>query len=167
MDLQRAFSSSSTNPQFVYDVFLSYRGNDTRNNFTAHLLNALRLRGIDTFEDNELWRGEEISSALCKAIEDSRISIIILSKNYASSTWCLNELIKILQCKETKKQMVLPIFYHVDPSQVRNQKGSVRKAFIKHESRFKDEMEKVKKWKSGLKQVANLSGYHLKKETYF
>ncbi|KAG7945423.1 hypothetical protein I3843_15G150700 [Carya illinoinensis] len=61
--------------------------------------------------------------------------------------------------------MVLPIFYHVDPSQVRNQKGSVRKAFIKHESRFKDEMEKVKKWKSGLKQVANLSGYHLKKET--
>ncbi|KAF5469550.1 hypothetical protein F2P56_013614 [Juglans regia] len=166
MDLQRAaFSSSSTNPdRCVYDVFLSFRGNDTRNNFTAHLLNALRLRGIDTYVDNELRRGVDISSALSKAIEDSRISIIILSKNYTSSTWCLNELIKILECKETKQQMVLPIFYHIDPSQVRNQKGSFRKAFIKHENRFKDDMEKVNKWKAGLKQVANLSGFHLKKE---
>lgn len=167
MDLQRAFSSYSTNSRWVHDVFLSFRGNDTRNNFTAHLLNALSLRGIHTYADNKLRRGEEISSALFKAIEELRISIIVLSKNYASSTWCLNELIKILECKETNRQLVLPIFYHIKPSHARNQKRSFKKAFIKHENRFKDDMEKVNKWKAGLKQVANVSGFYLKKGRYF
>ncbi len=90
-------SSSSITHQWTYDVFLSFRGTDTRSNFTSHLYNSLHKKVINTFIDDELIRGEEISPALLKAIEGSRISIVILSKNYATSTWCLEELLKILE----------------------------------------------------------------------
>ncbi|KAF5469455.1 hypothetical protein F2P56_013529 [Juglans regia] len=114
-----------------HDVFLSFRGEDVRHNFISHLYHALDQRGINTYIDNNLERGEEISPALFKAIEGSMISIIVLSRNYAESRWCLNELLKILDCKETMKQIVLPIFYDVDPSEVRHQKGIFGESFDK------------------------------------
>jgi hypothetical protein len=154
-------SSSSVTPQWAYDVFLSFRGEDTRNNFTAHLYAALDQKGINTYIDNALERGENISPALLKAIEESRISVIILSQNYASSSWCLDELAMILECKETKGQIVLPVFYKVDPSEVRYQRNSFGEAFVKYEERFKDDQMKVQRWKIALTQVANLSGCDL------
>ncbi|KAL5776135.1 hypothetical protein ACOSP7_009061 [Xanthoceras sorbifolium] len=136
-------SSSCSNIQWKYDVFLSFRGEDTRNNFTDHLYTALDHKGIYTY-DKRLERGKEISSELLEAVEESRFSVIILSKNYASSTWCLDELAKIVDCMETKKQIVLPIFYDVDPSVVRKQTEEFKKSFDKHEEDFKDDKVKVK-----------------------
>ena len=82
---KRASSSSFT--QFKnFDVFLSFRGEDTRLGFIGHLYNALRQRGINTFIDDNLKKGEEISIGLLKIIESSMISIIVFSENYASST---------------------------------------------------------------------------------
>ncbi|KAB1200558.1 TMV resistance protein N [Morella rubra] len=152
-------ASSSTDP-CAYDVFLSFRGEDTRNNFTAHLHDALDRKGIKAYIDDELRRGEEISPALYEAIEESKISVIVLSKNYPSSTWCLDELVKILECKDTKQQLVLPVFYNVDPSEVRHHRGNIGKALSKLEQRFKDGM-KLQRWKAALKEVANLSGFRL------
>ncbi|XP_059451016.1 disease resistance protein RPV1-like [Corylus avellana] len=155
-------SSSSFSYQSGYDVFLSFRGKDTRNNFTSHLYAAFNQKGINTYIDNALERGENISPALLKAIEESRISVIILSQNYASSSWCLDELATILECKERKGQIVLPVFYKVDSSEVRHQRNCFREAFLKHEERFRDDQMKVQKWKTALKEVANLSGWDLK-----
>jgi hypothetical protein len=154
-------SSSSSTSQQVYDVFLSFRGKDTRKNFTGHLYAALRRNGINIFMDNELRSGKEISLTLLKAIEESRISIIVLSKNYSSSQWCLDELMKILECRKTMGQNVLPLFYNVDPSEVRNQTNSIGEAFFKLEERFKDNEMKVNGWKTALRDVANLSGMPL------
>ena len=159
-------SSSSFNHQYKYDVFLSFRGEDTRNGFTSHLNGILRDRGITTFIDDELRRGEEISAELLEAIESSRISIIIFSQNYAFSTWCLDELVKILDCKK-KGQIVLPVFYKVDPSDVRNQKGKFGEALAKHEKRFKDNMEKVQGWRNALTETGKISGWHYKNEYVF
>ena len=79
-------SSSSSSFERGYDVFLSFRGEDTRNNFTAHLCKELRTKGINTFiDDDKLDRGQVISPALVAAIENSMFSIIVLSENYASS----------------------------------------------------------------------------------
>nr|XP_048336978.1 disease resistance protein RPV1-like [Ziziphus jujuba var. spinosa] len=129
------FSSSSRRTE--YDVFLSFRGEDTRNNFTSHLYSALCQKGIYTFlDDDKLERGKSISPELLKAIENSRCSVIVLSENYASSSWCLDELVKILECREAFKQIVLPIFYHVDPSHVRKQIGSFGKPFHRYEQDF-------------------------------
>ncbi|XP_047264852.1 disease resistance protein RUN1-like isoform X2 [Capsicum annuum] len=152
-------SSTSSQTQWSYDVFLSFRGEDTRNNFTGHLYTRLCQVGVNTFiDDEELRKGDVISTKLEKAIEDSRISIIVFSKSYASSSWCLDELVKILECKEQLKQTVLPIFYDVDPSHVRKQTGEFGKAFVTLKERsFTD--ERVEKWRAALTEAANLSGW--------
>lgn len=153
-------ASSSLTGQGKYDVFLSFRGEDTRKNFTDHLYVALDQKGIFIFRDEEeLERGTEISSELLKAIEESRISIVILSKSYASSTWCLDELEKIVECREMKDQKVFPVFYGVDPSEVRKQTGEIGKAFLKHEEDIDE--GRIKRWRSALNKLGNISSYHL------
>ncbi|KAK2644006.1 hypothetical protein Ddye_019201 [Dipteronia dyeriana] len=128
---------SGSNPP-KYDVFLSFRGEDTRNTFTGHLYAALCRSKIETFIDgSEVRTGDEISSSLSIAIRSSSLSIIIFSKDYASSTWCLNELLEILECHKTREHAILPIFYHVTPSEIRKQTGTYGEAFAMHEERFK------------------------------
>ena len=151
-------SSSSSTHQWDYDVFLSFRGEDTRNNFTSHLYKALCDKGINTFMDDSLQKGEEISMELVKAIESSMISIVIFSKNFASSTWCLNELVKIFECRNNG-QLIYPIFYKVSPSEIRKQDGEFGIALAEHEEKFKDDKEKVPRWKTTLTEAANLSGF--------
>ncbi|KAG7942521.1 hypothetical protein I3843_16G107200, partial [Carya illinoinensis] len=158
-------SSSSLFPSlhwWTYDVFLNFRGEDTRKGFTAHLHDALRQKNINTYIDNKLPRGEKISPALLKAIKSSRITIVILSKDYASSTWCLDELMKILECEKrtTKQQKVIPVFYNVNPTEVRHQRESFGEALAKLKDRLKDEM-KGQRWEEALKEVATLSGFTL------
>ena len=154
-------SSFSSSRRWIYDVFLSFRGKDTRNNFIDHLYAALQRSGIFTFRDNErLERGKSISPELLKAIEESRFAIVILSRNYASSTWCLDELAKIIRCMKEMEMTVLPIFYEVEPSDVRKQKGTFAQAFAEHKERFKENTEKVQTWRAALREVANLSGWH-------
>ncbi|KAL6315581.1 hypothetical protein AAG906_000887 [Vitis piasezkii] len=127
-DLHTCFSMASTSAgdAYSYQVFLSFRGADTRTNFTDHLYTALVANGIRTFRDNEgVEKGGEIKLHLIKAIELSRISVIVLSKNYAHSKWCLEELLKIVES---------------------NQEGNDTK------------------WRSALREVANLAGYELQTE---
>ncbi|KAK8712334.1 hypothetical protein V6N13_147574 [Hibiscus sabdariffa] len=66
-----------------------------------------------------------------------------------------------MHCKNLNPQhyFVLPVFYHVDPSDVRNQRGSFSDAFAKHEKNFKHDVEKVKSWRTALTQAANSSGW--------
>lgn len=113
-------SSSSTEPsRNYYDVFLSFSGKDTRNKFTDHLYHKLVDTGISTFRDNnELHQGKKISPDLFAAIENSKISIPILSVNYGTSKWCLNELVRMMECQYKTEHIVLPIFYNVEPSHV-------------------------------------------------
>nr|ABF81414.1 TIR-NBS-LRR type disease resistance protein [Populus trichocarpa] len=140
-----------------------FRGKDTRDNFTSHLYSNLKQRGIDVYmDDRELERGKTIEPALWKAIEESRFSVIIFSKDYASSPWCLDELVKIVQCMKEMGQSVLPVFYDVDPSEVAEQKGQYEKAFVEHEQNFKENLEKVQNWKDCLSTVANLSGWDVR-----
>ncbi|KAH9782186.1 ADP-ribosyl cyclase/cyclic ADP-ribose hydrolase [Citrus sinensis] len=160
-----ASSSIHNVPHWPYDAFLSFRGANTRKSFISHLYAALNGKGIYVFKDDkELERGASISPGLLKAIEDSRISIIVFSQNYASSTWCLDELVKIVQCKNKNdhQQMIFPIFYDVEPTVVRKQTGSFREAFSKHEEAYRENLEKVKNWRDALKEVANISGWELK-----
>ena len=156
-------SSSSCTRQWSHDIFLSFRGEDTRYGFTGHLYTALCNYGLNTFFDKNLERGEEISKELLKTIEMSMISIVVLSENYASSSWCLDELVKILECRNTGWiRKVYPIFYKVTPSEVRNNEGKFGIALDNHEKKFKDDMEKVKRWREALIEVANLSGHEYK-----
>ncbi|KAM4070558.1 hypothetical protein ACB094_12G174000 [Castanea mollissima] len=154
-------SSSSSCPRWKYHVFLSFCGVDTRMNFTDHLYTALKQKSIITFRDDEkLERGKYISPELLKVIEESKYAIIVLSTNYAFLKWCLKELAKIVECKEKTGLTVLPVFYHVDPSDVRNQRGIFAEAFAKHEE-DKVNIEDVQVWKAALKDVGHISGWHV------
>ena len=151
--------SSSSTRQWKYEVFLSFRG-DTRKSFTDHLYAALTRNGIITFRDEEeLERGQSISK-LFEAIEESHIAIIF-SKNYASSNWCLKELAKINECRKEIGLIVLPIFYNVEPSNIKKQTGTFEQAFIDHQKCYEVNIKEVETWRAALKEVANISGWHL------
>ncbi|CAN6720180.1 unnamed protein product [Malus baccata var. baccata] len=181
-------ASSSSGPQWKYEVFINFRGEDTRKGFVSHLYRALRQKTVNTFIDaEELGKGDRLSELLT-VIRESRLSIVVFSQDYASSTWCLKELVEILKCKDTKEQIVLPIFYEVDPSDVRKLKGSFAEAFAKHERHSKvdvkeaqscmsalwrkfaeafdqhdhdsnAEMEEVQSWRAALTTATSLSGW--------
>ncbi|CAN6699570.1 unnamed protein product [Malus baccata var. baccata] len=168
MTAHEAFCSSfSKSKLWSYDVFLSFSGVDTRNGFTGHLHTALKDKGYKVFmDDDDLERGKQIKQELFRAIEESMISIIVFSKRYADSSWCLDELVKIMECRYKLGRHVLPIFYHVDPSHVRKQDGDVAIAFKKHEEGIGEEKddkkrERVNQWRVALTEAANLSGHHL------
>ncbi|XP_050240660.1 TMV resistance protein N-like isoform X2 [Quercus robur] len=154
-------SSSSSTCRWKYDVFLSFRGEDTRTGFTTYLYKALEQKGINTFMDDKLPRGEEISAELLKTIEESMILVIVFSKNYAESKWCLDELVKIVECSENDQMVLLrPIFYNVEPREVRNQLGNFGIALANHEKEFKDNMGKMPRWREALSKAASVSGWH-------
>ncbi|XAR49181.1 hypothetical protein NMG60_11032282 [Bertholletia excelsa] len=165
MATSRTQEASSSTSHFAYQVFLSFRGKEIRRSFIDHLYTALVQAGIHTFrDDEEIGKAEDIKSELRRAIEQSRISIVVLSKDYASSNWCLDELLKILERRRTYGHVVLPIFYDVDRSQVRNQTGSFAEALAKHEGSMKEgeggrksmRMDKVRQWREALREVADL-----------
>ncbi|KAI3741836.1 hypothetical protein L1987_59514 [Smallanthus sonchifolius] len=151
-------STTASHPDNVtrYDVFLSFRGEDTRNSFTDHLYDALVRAGLHTFRDNdEIERGEEVNLAIVRAIEASEASIVVLSANYADSTWCLDELRLILEERRVRNHFVLPVFYHVDPSDVRKQSKDF---MVKIKSSGRWSVHNVNLWKKALTDVADLAG---------
>lgn len=155
-------SSSSRDPKWTYDVFLNFRGQDTRKNFVDHLHTALDQKGLFAFRDVESNWGQSIPVKILEAIEESRCAVVIFSRNYADSTWCLDELSKIVECNEGRSgHMILPVFYDVDPSDVRKQRGSFKEAFHRQEDRFRDP-ERVQRWRAALTVVANLAGWNLR-----
>nr|AFP55552.1 TIR-NBS-LRR [Rosa rugosa] len=152
-------ASSGSSCPWKYDVFLSFRGEDTRKGFTDYLYHELERQGIRTFRDDpQLERGTAISPELLTAIEQSRFAIVVLSPKYATSTWCLLELSKILECME-ERGTILPIFYEVDPSHVRHQRGSFAEAFQEHEEKFGEGNKEVEGWRDALTKVASLAGW--------
>lgn len=155
--------ASSWKPQRIYHVFLSFRGPDVRNNFINSLYRALDWKGIYTFIDSEeLRKGEQIWPELEKAIEESYIAIIVFSEDYASSSCCLDEVAKIMECKEKRDLKVFPVFYKVEPKEVKTPRAKYREAMVKHELKFGKNSEKVKQWKEALFKAGSLFGWHLK-----
>ncbi|CAN1804199.1 Disease resistance protein L6 [Linum perenne] len=161
-----SYSMDSTNslslPSVEYEVFLSFRGPDTRNQITEILYRFLIHSKIHTFkDDDEMRKGEGIWPALVKAINQSKVYVPILSENYTHSKWCLNELAEIVECrKKDNRRIILPIFYMVDPRDVRHQSGPYQKAFQQHEKMF--DPSTIQSWKNALKEIGTLKGWHVK-----
>ncbi|CDY26386.1 BnaA02g23840D [Brassica napus] len=157
-DVEKVSVASSSSRSWKYDVFRSFSGQDFRKNFLSHLAVEFKRKSIITFEDTKIDKGMPIGPLLVQAIRESRISIVVFSKRYASSSWLLAELVEITKCKEEFGQIVIPIFYDVDPAHVRKQTGEFGRHF-KQTSKGKTEDEK-QQWQRALMDVANLPGYH-------
>ncbi|KAJ8760995.1 hypothetical protein K2173_022033 [Erythroxylum novogranatense] len=137
-----------------WDVFISFRVEDTRHGFTKHLYESLKEHGIRAFLDDEgMTHGDKIPTRLLDAIEDSALSIIVISPRYADSHWCLEELARICELG----RLMIPVFYEVNPSHVRGQKGPFENDFRNHLERFGK--ESVDKWRRALERVGSLKGF--------
>ncbi|XP_056165501.1 disease resistance protein RPV1-like [Syzygium oleosum] len=148
-----------------YDVFLSFRGSDTRKAFTDCLYHSLVEAGtvpICVFkDDNSIPVGEEFGSKILDAITWSKISIPVISENYASSKWCLHELIHIMDRKKSTSHIVLPIFYKVAPSDVRHLTGHFGDAFCLSQESLDE--EDIQEGQQALKEVSYLNGWESEK----
>ncbi|KFK25168.1 hypothetical protein AALP_AA8G075400 [Arabis alpina] len=138
-------SSSFTSPQ-KFDVFLTFRGKDTRRTLVSFLYKELIRMGLRTFKDDtELEIGfQDISLA----IQGSKVAIVVVSVDYPASGWCLDELVKIMDVERNGSLIVIPIFYDVEPSHLRRQIRKVAKQFKKHEER--EDHETVVSWRQAL-----------------
>lgn len=154
-------SMVSSVPQ-QHQVFINFRGDELRNNFISHLEKALKIKQVNFFIDENAEKGEPLDS-LFNEIEKSRIALAILSERYTESKWCLNELVKIKERKDEGKLMTIPIFYNVEPTIVRHQKGVFGYALKQKEGISDDQMNK---WIDALAWVSNLHGFPLNKNRY-
>ncbi|XP_076955734.1 disease resistance-like protein DSC1 [Bidens hawaiensis] len=157
-----ASSSTTTSVSQGYDVFLSFRGEDTRTGFTSHLYDALIRKRIRTYKDDRsLEIGNFIAPALLEAIEASRFAVVILSSEFATSKWCLEEITKVVDCMEQRKLIVIPVFYHVSPSDVRHQRNCFEQGFANHEKDPGISPQKVGTWRSAFTKVGLIKGFHV------
>ncbi|CAN1171002.1 Disease resistance protein RPV1 [Linum perenne] len=97
-------------------------------------------------DDVDLERGRQISPSILEAVERSESYIVIFSPNFASSEWCLDELVKILECGERYGRKVIPVFYG------ENLTGSYRKV-------PSETIGKVRSWRAALTTAASFSGF--------
>ncbi|CAN1184572.1 Disease resistance-like protein DSC1 [Linum perenne] len=160
MDSSSSCSSSSSAPdqhytrEWDYDVFVCFRGKDTRRLFTSHLAGHLRRRSIRPFTDEKFDRTENIDVDLVKVLERSAMSVVIFSESFAESSYCLDEVASIAQRVERFGHRVLPVFYGVEPEEVED-----RYASMIDDSELKQSPdEKKKRWMDGLKMVINHAG---------
>nr|ALP31993.1 RPP1-EstK [Arabidopsis thaliana] len=150
--------ATSVSRNWKHDVFPSFHGADVRRTFLSHIMESFRRKGIDPFIDNNIERSKSIGPELKEAIQGSKIAIVLLSRKYASSSWCLDELVEIMKWREVVGQIVMTIFYEVDPTDIKKQTGEFGKAFTKT-CRGKTK-EHVEKWRKALEDVATIAGYH-------
>ncbi|CAL1414237.1 unnamed protein product [Linum trigynum] len=142
-----------------HDVFISFRGSDVRHTFASRLRAALRREGVTSFADDDarhLPRGEDLKEAISRAIERSRLSVVVLSRNYASSEWCLDELVTVMRCCSSSRggHVAIPIFYHLSPEEV---SGCYKEDLDRHKRRFT--YERVDGWIRALAWIAGIAGW--------
>lgn len=143
-----------------WDVFVTFRDVDTRERLIRPLEAELALRGVRAVIDKEgSAQGDDLLHKLPDAIEDTALSVAIISPRYASSRWCLEDLAKICECG----RLILPVFYHVSPSNVRRQKGPLEEDFEKLE-RFGH--EQLERWRGAMQKVGGISGWDFPENRY-
>ncbi|XP_039166434.1 disease resistance protein RPV1 isoform X2 [Eucalyptus grandis] len=156
-----AGSTSNDTSGALFDVFLSFRGPDTRLTFTDTLYYALLEKGICVFIDKKgIDAGDEIGPEIYRAIDDSKVCIPIFSTGYASSRWCLRELEHMMKRRKTHKLEVVPIFYDVEPSVLKLETGAYRDALNQHKRERGNET--VQGWEEALKEVTKIKGWNAK-----
>ncbi|CAK9220124.1 unnamed protein product [Sphagnum troendelagicum] len=140
-----------------FDVFLNHRGPDVKQNFVAHLHEALQEAGCRPFLDKKsLEKGQDGQEKIYEALGCASVHVAIFSEHYADSDYCLDELCAMLK----SEKLIIPVFYDVSPSDLRceDPDGPYTKALKIHGRRSASE---VKKWKDALRMAAKLNGFKL------
>lgn len=130
-----------------FDVYLSYDNVFTDQHFKELLCSEIRTAGLQIFP-----------YFLLQYMQTAEVgaSIIVLSQNYPSSIQCLDELLLILDRRANSNHCVIPVFYDVEVSDVREHRKNFALRWYETVSPWK---EKVDRWKAALTEVATLPGF--------
>ena len=150
-------ASTSTSANSNHDVFISHRGVDVKKNLASHLYQRLFSHGIRAFLDqDELVQGDDLTRQIECAIRSASVHVAIFSIRYADSAWCLKELVLM----QESNSPIIPVFYGVEPAEVRWIKGTYAQNLEKLKSRY--DITTVEKWRKALASVPDKSGFELK-----
>ncbi|GLJ05934.1 hypothetical protein SUGI_0028530 [Cryptomeria japonica] len=141
-----------------FDVFINHRGPDVKTTLAMQLYNSLKEDGIQAYlgsEETEL--GDSLSPTIKNAIISAEVQIAILSPRYAESPWCLAELALMFQTK----RRIIPLFYHIQLSDLSRIENRVAEAFSNHEEKGRYPDRDIQQWKECLQNVAGIKGYEL------
>jgi len=168
-----ASSSTAASPKKLYHVFINHRGPDVKKTFASHLYHRLSSPyvGLRVFLDQpELRVGDKFPDQIKEAIKTASVHVAIFSKAYAESVWCLNELLYMFESGAP----IIPVFYDVEPAQLRDKDEVYAKALHILESKKTTDSQTMEekprqssttihKWKEALSRVADISGLDLQK----
>ncbi|KAF7848731.1 hypothetical protein BT93_L1614 [Corymbia citriodora subsp. variegata] len=160
-------ATSTGTSRMEFEVFLSFRGPDTQDNFTSCLYHDMNEKGIRVFKDNEELRiGQQIGGNLLRALDNTQIYIPIFSKGFASSVWCLREVAHMVDCtsKSHGKKEILPLFFDVKLDDVKLKTKLYKNALSEHEKKYGP--DEVKLWKAALREVATRVGWEREGKEY-
>lgn len=144
-------------------MFLAFRSCDTKHRFATRLKDRLKTKGIKVFDnDDQSLIGKDVAHEIQNAIDRSKIYIPIISKNFASSRWCLEELARMVECTKATGKKIIPIFYEVRPSEVKKASGDFEEGLLRHKS-YTSEQQNHGKWKRALMEVGEFSGLESEK----
>ncbi|XP_013617650.1 PREDICTED: protein PHLOEM PROTEIN 2-LIKE A8-like [Brassica oleracea var. oleracea] len=127
-----------------HQVFVSFRGEELRCGFVSHLVEALQRHGINVFIDKLESVGQDLSNLFAR-IEESTIALVIFSRRYTESRWCLDEL-------------VIPIFFKVEPVTVKQLRGAFGDKFRDREWEYRCDKPRTGSWKEALASVSCKTG---------
>jgi hypothetical protein len=148
----------------TYDLFVSHRGPDVRDGFVSHLEEALVAAGLKPFLDTtslEEQAGSYVPTVIYNALQGAKVNVVVLSKGYAESEYCLKELVIMIRSFEDEKKPIIPVFYDVDFRdllRIQRFAGPHGSALKKHEWRGTPRTE-VKAWAGALYTVSQMAGY--------
>ena len=154
------FVSSSSKLPGMYDVLINFNGEDIQRKFVSHLDSALSAVGFTTFLHHQ--NGVESTHIEPPSLSLCRIAIVVFTKTYSESAWCLHQLQQIIQWQETYCRHILPVYYEIEPSDVRLQKGDFGKALkaTAQQIFLGEELEDgMSRWSHALTKAANLFGW--------
>ncbi|XP_056173899.1 disease resistance protein L6-like [Syzygium oleosum] len=72
----------------------------------------------------------------------------------------------MLESKNTRRHKIMPVFYDVTPSEVKNQTERYGKAIVSHANKKQFDDETICKWKAALNEVGALKGWDLQSMPY-
>jgi len=141
-------------------VLINFSGEDIQRKFVSHLESVLTDLGFTVFLHHEnAVNPMHIQQPILNLC---RVAIVVFTKTYSESAWCLHQLQQIIQWHQTYCRHVLPVYYETQPSDVRLQKGDFGKAFKEtaQQTFSGEELEDgMSRWSHALTNAANLFGW--------
>lgn len=115
-----------------------------------------------------MQEGDDLTSQIVAAINTASVQVAIFSQNYAESSWCLMELVLMLESLKAGAT-IIPVFHGVKPADLRRTQDEFRgyaygllKLKVKTDKgKPRHDPDNIEEWRRALSRVADISGFEL------